>query len=398
MKKNRISLTDFISIVFSWKKLLIINLFIITTIVTIISFLIPEKFKATATLTVQDQSGSTGVLSGMLSNVGSVLGGALFGSSGTDVDKIFGYLESRTVFLEVINKFNLTEYYDITQNPRDLTLKRLRDDVVFDLTQNGLISVSMIHKDPVKSKEIVEYFIYKSDSLNRAISTISARDYRLYVEKRYDRNLKELKEAELKLKEFQKRTGIYVVPEQFEIVFKFISELEAELAKKQLEAQIIKKKLGASSPSYETAEISADLLKEKINKLLSGESSTNSSIISFPFDDIPDIQMEYLQLYREVEIQSKLLEFTLPIYEQALMEEQKNIPSIIVIDYPLIPQMKDSPKKAFIILGFFIIALFSHVIFILRGEISQVREDHTNIYEEKEFQFFNKIKKIYKIN
>ncbi len=42
--------------------------------------------------------------------------------------------------------------------------------------------------------------------------------------------------------------------------------------------------------------------------------------------------IEYFRIYREVEIQSKIMEVTLPLFEQAKMEEHKSIPTILVID------------------------------------------------------------------
>ena len=84
------------------------------------------------------------------------------------------------------------------------------------------------------------------------------------------------------------------------------------------------------------------------------------------------------------------------MYEQALMEEQKNIPTVTVIDKGVPAELKDSPKKAFIILSVFFIVLFLLIPFVIRGEYT-VNNKPNNEYETKEKNFFNKVIKIYKL-
>ena len=151
--------TDYLSILFKWKKFLIINLLIIGIITTGATFLIHEKYKADATIMIQEDD-NMGLLNSVMSSAGSLLGGALFGGGGSSLDKMFGYLESRKTFLNVIEKFNLIDYYGYTKYKREKTLKEFRDDAKFDLTQNGLIEISMIHESPDRAREITRVFTH----------------------------------------------------------------------------------------------------------------------------------------------------------------------------------------------------------------------------------------------
>ena len=71
----------------------------------------------------------------------------------------------------------------------------------------------------------------------------------------------------------------------------------------------------------------------------------SSSNILFAFKDMPNIAMQYLRTYREVEIQQSILEIVMPMYEQAKVEEQKSIPTIMVMDKAVSPELKYSPKS-----------------------------------------------------
>ena len=394
MEKNP-TLTDYLSIIFKWKKFLIINLVIVIILAVGFTYMLPIKYKATATVMMTDEGNNT-ALGGMLNNVGSLLGGVLGGSSTSPVDKMFSYLESRQLMLKVIKKFELAKYYEISDFKRDKALKALSGDVSFDLTENGLIEISMIHKDPKTSAMIVNYFIEQADSLNRFYSATFAKKYREFVEQRYFKNLEDIKKSENDLENFQNKYKIYAIPEQLEIAFKAIAGLESELAIKELERDVIKETQGNNNPSFDLAKKNVDILKSKLNDLSKGKFSTEESIIYFSLKEVPILQKEYGQIYRELEVQSKLLEFTLPMYEQSLMEEKKNIPTIMVLDAGIPPELKNSPKRGFIVLGIFFLFLFLNIATIFIGEGAIIR-NNKNIIDEKAYNFFNFVKKIYRM-
>ncbi len=396
MIEHKPTLTDYLSILYKWKKFLIINLLIIGIITTGITFLIPEKYKADATIMIQDDD-NMGLLNSVMSSAGSLLGGALFGGGGSSLDKMFGYLESRKTFLNVVEKYKLIDYYGYTKYKREKTLKAFRDDAKFDLTQNGLIEISMIHESPDTARKIVNYFISALDTLNKEYASAHATSYRKFIEQRYLKNLEEMKNAEIKFKEFQKKYKIYAIPEQLQVAFEVIAGLEGELAKKELEVDFLKISQGENSPSLESAQQQVGLLKKKINNNTSGKANTNESIIYYSFKNIPELQMNYIRLFREIEIQTKLLEFTLPMYEQAVMEELKDVPTIIILDSPLTPEMKDSPKKAFIILAVGFLFLFFYIFFVFRAELILTKKKELNLVEEKEHSFYSRIVGYYKL-
>ena len=77
--------------------------------------------------------------------------------------------------------------------------------------------------------------------------------------------------------------------------------------------------------------------------------------------------MNFLRLKREVEIQNKILTIILPLYEQAKIEENRNTPSILVLDPPFIPDYKTKPKRLYVVLGMTIgITLLVYIIFIAK--------------------------------
>ena len=104
-----------------------------------------------------------------------------------------------------------------------------------------------------------------------------------------------------------------------------------------------------------------------------------------------------MRYFREVELQGKIMEFILPMYEQSKIEEQKSIPTVVVIDPAVPAQLKDSPKRMFIILGVFSLFAIIFLVIVFQGDKVYERTEFENIVEKKETSFFRKIIKIYKI-
>ncbi|GBD92389.1 tyrosine-protein kinase ptk [bacterium BMS3Abin04] len=396
-ERKDIRFLDYIYVLYKWKKFIIINMILILLITAGLSLLIDNKYKAKATVMLPQNSQLGGsALSGVLSGASSILGGSLFGANDNS-DRMLGILSSRTVLTKVIKRFNLLEYYGFSKYKNDRTLKALRGDVSFDMDENGMIEITMIHKDSVKSAQIVNYFVNLLDSLNRKFSLKEATDYRIFVEKRYKKNLEDLKNAEDMFEKFQAKNGVYVIPDQLEFAIKAVGDLEVQLTQKQIESDLVKATKGKNSPTYKDLQIQISLLNNKLNGLKYGDKSVERSIIFFPFIKAPEIQKRYFRLYREIEIQGKIQEFIMPIYEQAVMEEHKNMPTIVVLDKAVPPELKYSPKRSFIVIGIGLFFFFTIVLFVFRGEEAINWKNFNNPLEEKEKRFFERILKFYRL-
>jgi len=389
---------DYIYILFKWKKMLIINMIIIIAIGTIYSFLIPEQFKATSIVMVKSENQQgLGGLSSLLSGDVMSLGSQLLGSPTQSFDVILGVLNSRTALTTAFKKYDLFEYYNINDKNMDKALDAFRRDLIFEPTENGLLEVSVINEDPQISAEMANFFVQLVDSMYIELNIEQARNNRSYIEKRYLKNIADLKAAEDSFYYFQRKYGITIIPEQLEVTLKAAAEVEAKLIEKQITAEFLKIQYGSDSPVYQQSLSEVKVLEEKVQELKNSKVLYSKSNILFPFKDIPEISIEYFRNYREIELQTKIMEFVLPLFEQALVEEQKSIPNLYVIDKAVPPELKYSPKKALIILIFTFLGFFIHLPFIFWGEKIIVADEYNNSLEVQERKLFDKIVHFYKI-
>ncbi|OIO15781.1 MAG: hypothetical protein AUJ54_12260 [Ignavibacteria bacterium CG1_02_37_35] len=400
MKKTA-GFSDYIYILYKWKKFLFINLFLIGLITTGITFLIPKTYKSTAVVMIPPEStfgmgGLTSLLGGGKSTASSI-GSKLLGTSSASEDVLFGLLNSRTALMNVIQNFGLLKYYKVEDQNYDKVIKAFVNDLSFEKTENDFIEINVVNESAQKSADIANYFISMLDSLNIKINSEAARNNRIFIEKRYFKNLEDLKKAEDSLYLFQKKYGIAAIPQQFEIAFKAAAEIEAILFQKEISAEFIRQQYGENSPQYQGAQSEILMLRKKVSELKSSEKIMNESNILFPFKDIPDISVNYLRVYREIEIQSKIMEFVLPMYEQSKVEELKSIPTIIFIDKAVPAQIKYRPQRMFIVLAFFFLSLFVFLPMVFRMESLTSKNSFKNPLEEAEFKYYMVIKRYYRI-
>ena len=390
--------TDYLYVLLKWKKLIIINLIIVIVIFTIIAFMIPEKFKATATVMIPQDNSSLGGLSSLMGNNSLVSFGAkLFGVSNTSEDILVGLLKSRTSLSSAVERFDLKRYYEISDNNMDKTLKAFSSDVIFEPNENGFLEISVINKDPNLAARISNYFVELVDSLNINLNIEQAKNNREFIGKRYSKNMEDLKAAEDSLYHIQKKYGIFAVPEQLEVSVKAAAEIEAEYLQKKFNLELVETQYGNKSPQYSLLKEQVDALSQKVSELKNSKNLSSDSNVLFPFSNIPQITLLYYRAYREVELQSKIMEFILPMFEQAKVEEQKSVPTILVIDSAVPPELKYSPKKSMIIVAAMVFSLFLMIPFIFRAENIYVRHLVDNPFEENEYKFYSGIISLYRI-
>lgn len=364
-----------LNIFYHWKWYILINTFIVGLITLIITLLISDEFKSNATVMVPESNSGMGLgaISSLVSSSIPSIGSKLLGGN-ANTDRIMGILQSRMVHEKLINEFGLIKYYK-TKGDFDKTLKAFRSDFVVDVNQNLMIDISYIHEDKALCANLINRSIFLLDSLNKHFGVVEAKNNRTFIEKRYLKNLNDLKSAEDSLNLFQKKFGVFSIDEQMKAMFKATAELEAELFKREIILNTITQTVGNTSNQYITEKAAIDQLKGKLTSIRSDNKLDFESTFIIPMKIAPDLGRAYFRFVRSIEIQSRILQVILPLYEQSLMEEQKSIPTILPLDFAQPATYKTSPKRLVIIVlvtvMFFLVLLSSTYIFYLSEQNSE---------------------------
>lgn len=397
--KREMKFFDYLNILYKWRNFLIITLIIFSLLTLGILFLLPNQYKSTTVIMLPPETnlglgGLTGLLSGKTST--SSLGSKLLGMTSGNQDVLLAILNSRTSLTKTIDRFNLFNYYDIDEKNYDEVLKAFVEDISFEPTEYGMIEISVINKHPRLAAQMANYFAELVDSLNIEFNTKAATNNRIFIEKRYLKNLEDLKAAEDSLYKLQKKFGVFAIPQQLEVAVKSAAEVEAQLIERELYAEIIKNQVGENTPAYKQAIDQVNFLRKKVLDIKNSPKLSGDSNVLLPFKNLPELSIQYLRHYRELEIQQKILEVILPLYEQAKVEEQKSIPTILILDKAVPAQLKYSPKRATITIIITLIMLFILIPVIFHAE-RVLNKDDKNELERIESKLFSKIKTLFKI-
>jgi len=366
------SLMDFLSVITKYRKFISRFILLCTFLTALIVLLLPKWYKSTASVFPAEKADLLGGLEGIASLAKSFSPSkALSSLSGnTETDRYLAILKSATVLNAVIQRFDLVRVYDITSYPVEKTMKELLNNVEFKVEDEGNITISVYDKDPQRAADMTNYFVEMLNKTNTELQGQNARGNRQFIEERYKKNLSDLAKAEDSLKSFQKKYGVMALPEQMEASIKAAAEITGQLALKEVQANVLRRTQSADNPSVIATQIEIDELHNKLTQMNRGTNIPQNEMKVFvPFNKIPDLGGEYIRWFRDVEIQYKILQFLTPLYEQAKVEEQRQTPSVIILDRAIPAERKAKPKVSlYALIAFVVSTLLSMlIIFSIEG-------------------------------
>jgi len=366
--KMEFTLKDFIGIYKEKKKRIFANCLILGILTAVlVYFIIDPIFLSYGTVK------TTGKVLGLgmgisvpeISEFGEVLSGS---SSSKELALYEDILLSRRCLEEYIVRFGLMEENDYKNMQK--AIKDVRDNILYILKDkvSGTMDIGVYDKDPVKSKEMSEFLIAQLDKINIAMNRQNAKNQRDFIQERYEASSAELIIVEDSLKQFQDIYGLspeILVKEISELEIKLEAEIESEKIKLELLQKII-------SPGEDEVQYQRDKINVLERRLFDLQNSTDGSS-KLQLKGTPDIVLNFIRLKRNVEIQNKILSVLLPLYEQAKIEEKKEIPTIIVLDQPFVPDEKSKPKRltsifVVMVLGF----IFSYGFFFIKKQLKRI--------------------------
>jgi len=170
------------------------------------------------------------------------------------------------------------------------------------------------------------------------------------------------------------------------------AELKAQITAKEVEADLMAKYVGKSHSDYIRLENELRVLRRKYDefkygteaqKLPVGALDEQEKDLFIPVDKVPDLGLRYVRLFREVTLQEKILEFLLPQYEQARIQEAKDTPTVQILDRATLPERKARPKRALIVLlATFFVLVLSATYALLKERLETLRATETERYKE----------------
>jgi len=369
---------EFVTVTVRYRWFLISFIFLATAGTTIYALLSPKWYQSTASVLPAEKNDLLSSLSGLTSlakGFSSGRGLAALTGSNSETDKYKAILKSATITNEVIRKFDLRKEYERENDFYDKVVKDWESNCEFEIQDEGNLTISVYDRNPQKAADIANYLVQKLNEVNTELGVTNAKANREFVEKRYFQSVDDINNLESSMKIFQEKYGVIAIPEQLEATVKSMSNIYAELYKKEVAFNVLQQTYGMDHPLTENARVEMDELQKKINLLNTGKDDSQKEVkLLIPFKQAPELGNQYLKIYRNLEIQYKILEFIQPLYEQAKIEEVRNTPSVLVLDKAGPAERKSKPKiSLYLLLGFVISTSIGFIIVILIEGVQRLR-------------------------
>ena len=309
----------------------------------IVFFVLDPIYLSTTTVKTSNKSNTSG-LSALIgdgipdfSDIASLSGG---GASSKEMALYEEILNSRKNIEETLLRFKLNDDWKFKYSTD--AIKNFRENVM-EIKKNklaGTMEIGIYDKNPERAKEIGEFIIGQLNKISNELSVQNARNNREFIEKRFLLAKEQLKNAEDSIKIYQDIYGI--APD---IVAKASVQgellLETQIKSEEIKLEILHKILSPNESEVKMQQEKIFLLQKQLNEMKNHDDPESG----FSTKGKPQVVLNYLRLQRNIEIQNKIVIFLLPIYEQAKIEENKEMPSVIVLDTPNVPENKVKPKR-----------------------------------------------------
>lgn len=235
----------------------------------------------------------------------------------------------------------------------------------------GVIGLNYQGQDKQHITEVLNNILHVYHAQNIERKTLESKQTLKFLDKQLPELKKQLEESEIKFNKFREQYNTIDVTQESELMLKQNVELEKtriELKQKQAE---LSAKYTASHPLM--AEINAQLatIDKKANEL-------NQAL-----KRLPETQRLYLQLYRDVKVNSELYTSLLNSYQQLKIAEAGEIGNVRIIDTAAEPIKPIAPRKLVIlILSIFVGGFVGVLIALLRNLMHTGIKDSTQIENE----------------
>jgi len=353
-----------------WEKRIFLGKLLAWSLVlsTIIAFLIPKRYAATAQLMPPDFSSSADMISALpaLSSGGDSAGGGggssmmglankLLGLNSTG-QLIIGVLRSETVEDHLIEQFGLMNLYS-EKYPEDARKKLERYSTIREDSQSGIISIVVEDKSPDRAAAMAQAYTEELNQILADVNASGARRERLFIEKRISEVRTHLDASAKEFSVFASQNTAIDIPQQARAMVEAAADLQAQLIAAQSMKRGLQQIYTDNNPRVQQVQGQVTELELQLNKLGGKNVKTDqgSSLLKdelYPsIRQLPLLGVRYLDLYRQSKIDEAVFELLSKEYELAKMEEARDTPTVHVLDQAIVPKKKASPHRLLIILG-----------------------------------------------
>lgn len=307
---------------------------------------IPNRYRAETRVLLPE--GGSSLLGGALSNLPPAAAALIGGGGGGSFQRYMAILTSPSTLASVVERFDLVRVYDLGQKPfpNERALGELAKRATFDVSLDfDYLAVSVLDEDPQRAAQMADFFVERLNERNIEFQSSSAAENRQFLKARLDQANADMTQAQGQLQSIQERSGVVEPGAQAEALFSALASAQAEVSSAEIQYQALVSELGPENPTAAAAKAGLDAARGQLQRLRGGSEAGLPAL-----QRLPRIQRDYASAMQELTMQRAIIETIQPLYEQAALQEQREVDAVQVLDPATPPTRKAEPRRTIIVL------------------------------------------------
>lgn len=336
-------LIDLLLVLAKHKKKIILWPLGVGLVAAALSLTLDNVYKATTKLLPpqQAQSGAAALLSQLGGAAGAVAG--MTGLKNPN-ELYIGMLKSRTIADKVIARFDLQKLYN--EKTMDRTRLDLEENTIIADGKDGLITISVLDKDPKRVAAMANAYVEELLKLTRVLAVTEAGKRRLFFERQLEMSKDQLAAVEMQLKGSLDTNGVINVETDSRAILETVARLRAQIAAKEIQLSAMRSFVTDDNQEYKRADAELSGLKTELSKLQNGRPATAAEAGRAG----DEAGLGNIKLLRDVKYKQMLYELLAKQYEIARLDEAKDAAIIQVLDPAIEPEKKFKPMRSILVL------------------------------------------------
>ena len=319
-----------------------------------LTFVIPQNYQSTATVLPPERQGVGGMLSSLLSSNSAALdllkGGA---SDNPTLDLFKTIVESRSVAEEVARDPNVLAFFSRNDTAISTIPHILQESIQSEALRTGEFTLTVELSTPMlpskrdgdSTKLMAAYvankFITELDRFNRVRLLTIARNTRIFVEQEYNERMVQLDSAYRQLQVFQEAHQAISLPEQLTATVTAAAKLTSQIQQLEMQIGVEERELGPNSPRMQALYAELTAAKEELQKYDDG--GAGEYILALK--NVPELSRQFAHYLREVKVLEQVSAYLRQELEQDRVSEQRDLPSLQVLDSAQPPKKRAWPNR-----------------------------------------------------
>jgi len=330
----------------SGKKVILATGAACAVLATVVGFLIPTYYTATASF-ITPRASSTGLSAASMQLSMSGLGGLAGGALRTPGDMYIGLLQSSTVARNMISRFDLLRIYHVKKESD--AEKVLDKQSIFEPgSKDDIIRISVTDHDPKRAQDMANAYLDELRSTIKRLALTESSQRRLFFEQQMAQEKDALENAEVDMKKTQEQSGLIAPSQQTIVEVQTVAATRAQIAGREVELAGLLQGSTNQDPAVIRLRSEIADLKGQLAKM---EYGSGSDVSNIPTSKVPSLQLDYIRKQREVSYHETLFDILAKQYEAARLDESHDAPMLQVVDEATVPDTKSGPHRSWYMLG-----------------------------------------------